>query len=315
MDILFSCMLWLLFTWVSILAFNSIFRGSNSTSRKLPPGPTKFPIIGNLLSLGKIPHRSLAKLAKIYGSIMSLKLGQVTTIVISSESTAKQVLQIHDSSCCNRSVPDALLAHRHDDFSMAWLPASTEWRTLRKISNSHIFTTQKLDANQDLRRKKVLQLISYVQESCDASRAIDIGRAAFSTTLNLISNTIFSIDLADPKSEFSREFRELVWNIMMEAGKPNVADYFPVLKKIDPQGIKRRLTIHFGKMLDLFDRMIDQRLKLREEPGYVKTNDMLETLLKIMEDKTEAIDRNYIKHLFLVCVSFSLCWLKLNCIS
>ncbi|XP_031251523.1 geraniol 8-hydroxylase-like [Pistacia vera] len=299
MDLLFSCILWLLFTWVSILAFNSIFRGSNPTSRKLPPGPTKFPIIGNLLALGEKPHRSLAKLAKIYGSIMSLKLGQVTTIVISSESMAKQVLQIHDSSFCNRSVPDALLAHRHDDFSMAWLPASTEWRTLRKISNSNIFTTQKLDANQDLRRKKVLQLISYVQESCDASRAIDIGRAAFTTTLNLISNTIFSVDLADPKSEFSREFRELVWSIMVEAGKPNVADYFPVLKKIDPQGIKRRLTIHFGKMLDLFDRMIDQRLKLGEEPGYVKTNDMLEILLNIMEDKTEAIDRNYIRHLFL----------------
>ncbi|KAJ0094087.1 hypothetical protein Patl1_16146 [Pistacia atlantica] len=52
---------------------------------------------------------------------------------------------------------------------MAWLPASTELRTLRKISNSNIFTTQKLDANQHLRRhKKVVQLISYVQESCDA---------------------------------------------------------------------------------------------------------------------------------------------------
>ncbi|KAJ0088328.1 hypothetical protein Patl1_32828 [Pistacia atlantica] len=78
---------------------------------------------------------------------------------------------------------------------MAWLSASTELRTLRKISNLNIFTTQKVDANQHLRwRKKVVQLISYVQESCDASRAIDIGRAAFTTTLNLISNTIFSVD-------------------------------------------------------------------------------------------------------------------------
>ncbi|KAJ0081391.1 hypothetical protein Patl1_10280 [Pistacia atlantica] len=37
---------------------------------------------------------------------------------------------------------------------MAWLPASTELRTLRKISNSNIFTTQKLDANQHLRRRQ-----------------------------------------------------------------------------------------------------------------------------------------------------------------
>ncbi|XP_044474822.1 geraniol 8-hydroxylase-like [Mangifera indica] len=295
MDVIFSCVIWFLFTWLSIVALNTIFRGTKPASRKLPPGPNKLPIIGNLLALGEKPHRSTAELAQIHGSIISLQLGQLTTIVISSESIAKQVLLTHDSAFCNRFVPDAVLAHQHDVFSMVWLPVSTAWRTLRKISSSHIFITQKLDSSQDIRRKNVHQLLSYVEENCHAGKAIDIGRAAFSTSLNLISNTMFSVDLAANKSEF----RELVWNIMVEAGKPNGADYFPVLKKIDPQGIKHRLTIQVGKMLELFDRVIDQRLKLREFPGYVKTNDMLETLLNIMEDKTEATNRDYIRHLFL----------------
>ncbi|KAJ0034789.1 hypothetical protein Pint_25802 [Pistacia integerrima] len=75
---------------------------------------------------------------------------------------------------------------------MAWLP-HLQWRTLENQQLEY-FHYSKPDANQHLRHKKVLQLISYVQESCDANRAIDIGRAAFTTTLNLISNTIFSID-------------------------------------------------------------------------------------------------------------------------
>ncbi|RZB88986.1 Geraniol 8-hydroxylase [Glycine soja] len=59
-------------------------------NHKLPPRPSGFPIIGNLLELGEKPHKSLAKLAKIHGPIMSLKLGQITTVVVSSAQMAKE---------------------------------------------------------------------------------------------------------------------------------------------------------------------------------------------------------------------------------
>ena len=92
----------------------------------------------------------------------------------------------------------------------------------------------------------------------------------------------------------------MVWGIMAEAGKPNLSDKFPVLKKLDLQGIRRRMTKHFGKMLDVFDCLIDQRMKLRQEHGSTEYKDILDTLLNIMDDKSVEIDRNYIKHLFIV---------------
>ncbi|KAL9433028.1 hypothetical protein AB3S75_027940 [Citrus x aurantiifolia] len=298
MDIL-SCLLWVLFTWVLVITLNSFLRGCKAGSRKLPPGPMPYPVIGNLLELGAKPHRSLAKLSKIYGPVMSLKFGQVTTVVISSATTAREILQNQDTSFYNRTVPDALRAHQHDEFSMGWLPLSTPRTNLRKICNSHIFTTQKLDANQHLRRKRIQQLLAYAQENCRAGKAIDIGQAAFNTTLNFLWNTIFSVDLADHSSDTAREFRDMVWGIMAEAGKPNLSDHFPVLKKLDPQGIRRRMTKHFGKMLEVFDCLIDQRMKLRQEHGSTEYKDILDTLLNIMDDKNVEIDRNYIKHLFL----------------
>ena len=62
-----------------------------------PPGPKPLPIIGNLHMLGKLPHRSLQALAKKYGPIMSIKLGQVPTIVVSSPETAELFLKTHDT--------------------------------------------------------------------------------------------------------------------------------------------------------------------------------------------------------------------------
>ncbi|KAL9414343.1 hypothetical protein AB3S75_042754 [Citrus x aurantiifolia] len=65
---------------------------SRGRHKQLPPGPRPYPMIGNLLELDAKPHKSLAKLAKIHGPIMSLRLGQVTTVVFSSPSMAKAIL-------------------------------------------------------------------------------------------------------------------------------------------------------------------------------------------------------------------------------
>ncbi|KAH9697058.1 cytochrome P450 76C4 [Citrus sinensis] len=243
------------------LSFNS-----GGRHKHLPPGPRPYPVIGNLLELGGKPHKSLAKLAKTHGPIMSLRLGLVTTVVVSSPSTAKAILKEHDSLSCDRKVPESILSqpYRHHEFSLVWLPVSTLWRSYRKMCNMHIFTSQKLDASQDLRRKKIKDLLAYVEENCRAGKAIDFGQAAFNTSINLLSNTIFSIDLVHPNE---RKFKDTVWGMMEEAGKPNLSDHFPLLKKLDLQGIRRRNTLYAGKMFEVLDRLIDQRLKKRQEHG------------------------------------------------
>ncbi|WMV14956.1 hypothetical protein MTR67_008341 [Solanum verrucosum] len=149
-------------------------------------------------------------------------------------------MQKQDLSFSGRFVPDALRACNHSNCSVIWLPVlnNSQWRRFRKIMNSHIFSGNKLDANEHLRTKKIQELIDYCHKSGENGEAVNIGRAAFRTSLNLLSNTIFSKNLTDPFSDSSKEFKELVWNIMVEAGKPNLVDYFPFLHKIDPQGVR-----------------------------------------------------------------------------
>ncbi|XP_075636097.1 geraniol 8-hydroxylase-like [Castanea sativa] len=297
MDFL-SSIIFISLIWITVQVFHIISR-SKAIPKMLPPGPKPFPVIGNLLDLGEKPHKSLSNLAKVHGPIMKLKLGQVTTIVISSATMAKEVLQTHDQLLSNRWVPDAFHACRHHEFSLPLIPVSTRWRSLRRICIEQLFSNKMLDTNQAIRNKKVQELLVDTQQSSLTSEAVDIGRAAFKTTANMLSNTIYSMDMVESKSDQAKELKELVWNIMKDAGKPNLADYFPVLKKIDPQGLRRSVAMKFGRLLDLFDHIITQRLKLREVSSSNTNNDMLDTLLNISEEKSEEMDKTKIERLLL----------------
>lgn len=98
--------------------------------------------------------------------------------------------------------------------------------------------------------------------------------------LNLVSNTVFSEDIVDPEFESAGEFKELVWRIMEDAGKVNVSDYFPVLKRFDLQGVKRHVKVSYERLHEIFDRMIRKRVEDRESShGGGGAGDFLDVLL------------------------------------
>ena len=149
------------------------------------------------------------------------------------------------------------------------------------------------------------ELITRVGKSA-GGEPVDIGKAAFKTSLNLLSATFFAMEhLADQtSSDTIRDFKETVWSMVEEVGKPNLADYFPLLRKFDPQGIRKRMTVHFQRVMDFFSDIIDQRLQQREKTGCVEDNDILDSLISMMsstkQDGEDHLDRTTVEHLLLV---------------
>ncbi|KAK6802610.1 hypothetical protein RDI58_000391 [Solanum bulbocastanum] len=94
-----------LFLFVSFLfLLLKYWKNSNTQIRKkLPPGPWKLPLLGSMFHLlGGPPHRVLRDLAKKYGSIIHLQLGEVSLVVVTSPDVAKQVLKTHDLAFASR---------------------------------------------------------------------------------------------------------------------------------------------------------------------------------------------------------------------
>ncbi|KAL2477932.1 Cytochrome [Forsythia ovata] len=284
---------------LSILCIWILFQTLNSKHRKsgkLPPGPYPIPIVGNILELGQKPHLSLAKLSKTYGPLMYLKIGYHEMVVVSSPEMAKDILQKYDQVFSSRSVPSAAMDYEHQKHSIVWLPVENQWRKLRRICKEQMFTLPRLDASWDLRREKLQKLFEYVSQCCVNGLAVNIGDAAFITSLNLMSATLFSVELSEFNSDSSQEFKDVVWGVLESIGRPNFADYFPLLKYFDPQGLLRHIKFCFGKLFAIFDGIIDQRLKSR---GIQKKNDLLEALLDLNQKPDPELSKDDIKHLLL----------------
>ncbi|KAF0929988.1 hypothetical protein E2562_027180 [Oryza meyeriana var. granulata] len=134
--------------------------------------------------------------------------------------------------------------------------------------------------------------------------AVDVGRVAFTTSLNLLSRTIFSRDLTSLDDHgASKEFQQVITDIMEAVGSPNLSDFFPALAAIDLQGWRRRLAGLFARLHRLFDAEVDhRRLSGRGagEHGKKERDDLLEVLLRLAarEDDTAGLDGDTLRSLF-----------------
>ncbi|XP_038681308.1 cytochrome P450 76T24-like [Tripterygium wilfordii] len=302
MDYFLLLVLILSFAWTCFHVFTTGLPGRRKSSpAMLPPGPRPLPIVGNIFNLGNKPHQALADLSQTYGPIMTLKLGGITTIVMSSPYTAKEVLHKHDRALSARTIPGAVHAKDHHMNSIVWLPPAAHWKNLRKVSAMYMFTAQRLDASQALRRKKVQELLDYVLESCSKGQAVNIGQVAFTTSLNLISNTFFSIDLSHYHSEFSQSFSDITRGVLEDVGRPNFADYFTILRVIDPQGCQKRVKNYFEMLFHIFDGIIDKRTHPSDVSNMSTTGsrDLLDSLLDLAKDYNSEFSLLDLKHMLL----------------
>ncbi|XP_076916989.1 cytochrome P450 76T24-like [Bidens hawaiensis] len=269
-----------------------------ATGSPPPPGPYPFPLIGNIFELGDQPHHSLAALSKTYGPLMSLKLGSTTMTVVSSHITAQELFSKHDMSFSSRSVPQAATTHNRDNISMIWLPVGDQWRRLRRISKEHLFSIRQLDASQHLRKNNVQELLDYVHGCSKTRKPVNVGQTAATTTLNILSNFIFSIDLAQYDAVSSQDFKDLVWRLMEVGGTPNLADFFPVLRSFDPQGLRKRSGLYVTKLMAIFEQHISARIEARRSGGCLSSSkDLTDLLLDINQNEELSLSMDDIRHL------------------
>ncbi|WRX23927.1 Cytochrome P450 - like 10 [Theobroma cacao] len=257
---------------------------------QLPPGPRWWPVVGNIFQLGWAPHESFAKLARQHGPIMTLWLGSMSTVVISSNEVAREMFKNHDVVLAGRKIYEAMKGDFGHEGSLITSQYGSHWRMLRRLCTTEFFVTSRLDAMQGVRERCVDRMVQFVEGAgANGTNSVDVGRFFFLMAFNLIGNLIFSKDLLDTKSERGAKFFYHAGKVMELAGKPNVADFLPFLRCLDPQGIRRKTQFHVKRAFEIAGEFIKERMESMENGDYKgKRKDFLDVLLEFRGDGVEA---------------------------
>ncbi|KAH6833480.1 cytochrome P450 [Perilla frutescens var. hirtella] len=260
---------------------------------RLPPGPRAWPVVGNMFQLAgsaSAPHQSFAKLAEKHGAVMTLRLGSMTTVVISSNEAARVMFKNHDAVLAGRKIYESMKGDIGNEGSLITAQYGPHWRTLRRLCTAEFFASGPLDAMRGVRAKCVDQMLQNIREasaSAASPATIDVGRFFFLMAFNLIGNLMFSKDLLDPSSERGAKFFYHAGKTMEFAGRANLADYFPVLRWADPQRIRRRTQFHVKRAFNVAGEFLRERMREIEGADFAKKmikKDYLDVLLEYRGD-------------------------------
>ncbi|KAL2489948.1 Cytochrome [Forsythia ovata] len=127
----FSTLIFLVPLILFLLQFKKLIK--SKAHKNFPPGPKKLPILGHLHLISSLPFRSYRDLAKTYGPIMQLQLGELPILVISSPEIAKSVLKDHDPCFADRPQAIALKIMWYDYIDIVFAPYGNYWKQMRKI--------------------------------------------------------------------------------------------------------------------------------------------------------------------------------------
>ncbi|XP_050216182.1 premnaspirodiene oxygenase-like [Mercurialis annua] len=284
MDLQFSSFLLLppfLLTSMIIL-FLMIMKTSRIT-KKLPPGPWKLPIIGNIHNLlGSLPHHRLHALAQQFGPIMHLQLGEVTTIVVSSPKLAKEIMKIHDVNFASRPFNVAANIISYNSSDIAFAPYGAVWRQMRKICVMELFTAKRVQSFQLIRQEEILNVMKSI--SWSEGLKVNLSTLLFGYTYKVVSRAAFG-----KMRKEQEEFIPYVKDIIEVISSFSVANLFPSVKLLhNIGGLRAKMEMLHQESDKILESIInDHKLKRKglrktmndEEEG----DDLVDVLLNLQE--------------------------------
>ncbi|EFH48399.1 CYP71B11 [Arabidopsis lyrata subsp. lyrata] len=268
---------------VAFVFFSSIIivRNTRTTKTNLPPGPPRLPIIGNLHQLGSKPHRSMFKLSEKYGSLMSLKFGNVSTVVASTPETVKEVLKTFDVECCSRPYMTYPARFTYNLKDLGFSPYSTYWREVRKMTVVELYTAKRVKSFQHTRKEEVASLVDFIKQAASLEKSVNLNNKLMKLAGSVICRVAFGINLKGSKLE--NTYEEVIQGTMEVVGSFAAADYFPVIGTI----IDRITGLHSKceKIFKAMDAFFDQSIKHHLEDESIK-DDITALLLKMERGET-----------------------------
>ncbi|KAM7274937.1 hypothetical protein ACFE04_016803 [Oxalis oulophora] len=250
-------------------------------SRNRPPGPPRLPIIGHLHLLTPVPHQALHKLSLRYGPIVSVQLGSLSAVHISTRELAKECLKTNEASFSERHAFNSV-KHISEDSSFAFSPFGNFVKDMRKFSIFKLLGTQTITQLEPLRTKELKYFLQIFHEKSKLGESVNTTTELIKLTNNIISQMMWSKRPTDMQGH-----GEEAWKIVRDTNRifvePNIANLVSFFKYFDVQGFNKNCKNVHKRFHGLLEKVITERERVEGDDRQVK--DFLEMMLDLMDDE------------------------------
>ncbi|XAR61681.1 hypothetical protein NMG60_11016169 [Bertholletia excelsa] len=263
-------------------------RHSKNEETHLPPGPPGLPFIGNLHQLDRSAlHLHLWQLSQKFGPLMSLKLANVRTLVISSAKMAKEVFKNHDLEFSSRPTMVGQKKLSYNQLDMAFSPNNHYWREIRKICVLHLFNSKRVQSFRPIREDEVSRMMKKISNHAASSKLVNLSELALSLASSITCREAFGRRY-DEEGQENRRFHNLLSEAQAMMAGFFFSDYFPWMGWMDRlNGMKARLEKNFKDLDSFYQELIDDHLKPRgQRPA---EEDVIDILLQLKNDRSTSI--------------------------
>ncbi|XP_072042977.1 cytochrome P450 2U1-like [Amphiura filiformis] len=261
----------------------------NSVKRPpgMPPGPTPYPFIGNILMFWKKPGQEVFRdCSKEYGNVFSLKIGQWWLVMLNDIETVRDAFQKKPIDFADRPKLVSMEMFTEGYKDIVFSSYNETWKLHRKLGHSairHFASSSKLE-------KLVEEITGRMSERLDAfeGQPMDPKDVIFLGIYNLLASLSFGeryVVAIGPGTTLL--FATIFMNMSKEGfdivGQGFAADYIPIARFIPTPGLrklKKLLGAYVGKIHDYFRRH-------RETYDSDNLRDMCDSLIHAQQ---EAID-------------------------
>ncbi|KAK2998494.1 hypothetical protein RJ639_023212 [Escallonia herrerae] len=233
-------------------------------------------------------HRYLWQLSKKYGPIMSLRLGLVPTLVISSARMAKEVYKTHDLAFSSRPTLLGQQKISYNGLDVAFSPYSDSWRELRRIWVHNLFSPKRAESFRPIRQEEVSRMINKISKLATSSKLANLSQMLATLTSNIISRIALGKRYDDDGHE-TRRYLGIIRESEAASLAFFVSDYFPPLGWLDRcTRSYYRLQKNLKEMDIFYQEQIDEHLN-PERPKSTQ-EDIIDILLQLRKDQLSSLN-------------------------
>jgi coumaroylquinate(coumaroylshikimate) 3'-monooxygenase len=236
-------------------------------SRRLPPGPRPWPVVGNLTQIAPVRFKCFMEWARTYGPVMSVWTGPTLNVVVSSAGAAREMLKENDQALSSRPLSRAAARFSRNGQDLIWADYGPHYVKVRKVCTLELFTPKRLDSLRSVREDEAAAMVASLYH--DSRQPVHLKRYLSAMAFNNITRIVFGKRFVDDAGNIDPqgvEFKEIISQGMKLGASLTMSEHIPYLRWLFP--LQEEEFAKHGARRDSLTKTIMEEHRLQQGAGH-----------------------------------------------